>query len=64
MEEESQMIYGESFGLLSGALWICAIARLVLLGMLVNWRIPWVVFLFAVAAQCLVQYFTAKKHGK
>lgn len=64
MEEESMQIYGESFGLLSGAVWICAIALFVLLGMLIGWHISWVVFLFALAAQMVVQATIANKHGK
>lgn len=64
MEEESQTIYGESYGLLSGALWIAAIGLFVLMGMLIGWHIAWIIFIFAIAMQCLLQYFTAKKHGK
>lgn len=43
------------FGLFSGALWIFAIALFIALGFLVGFQYSWLVFLFAVAAQVLIQ---------
>jgi hypothetical protein len=43
------------FGLFSGALWIFAIALFAVLGFLIGFRYSWMVFLFAVAAQILIQ---------
>jgi uncharacterized membrane-anchored protein len=43
------------FGLFSGALWLFAIALFVVLGFLIGFQYSWAVFLFAIAAQVLVQ---------
>lgn len=61
MEVKSQTVYGESFGLLSGALWVFAVGLFILLGIVVGWYLAWLVFIFAVAIQCLIQYFIIKK---
>ena len=49
------------FGLYSGAIWIFAMALFFLLGFLVGFKFSWVIFIFAVAIQLLVQGFMAKK---
>ena len=49
------------FGMFSGSIWIFAAALFVLLGFLVGFRFSWVVFLFAVAFQLLVQGFMSKR---
>lgn len=57
-------IYDEKFGLLSGALWISALALFLLIGMLAGFKISWVIFFFAVAGQLVLQYYTMKSHDK
>lgn len=50
------------FGLLCGALWIFALAAFVTLGFLIGFKFSWLVFIFAIGFQLLIQYkFTAKK---
>jgi hypothetical protein len=49
------------FGLFSGALWIFAVALFAALGFLIGFQYSWVVFLFAVAAQTLIQAFMTSK---
>ncbi|MCL2472509.1 MAG: permease prefix domain 1-containing protein [Treponema sp.] len=49
------------FGMFSGAIWIFAIALFLLLGFLVGFRFSWLVFVFAVAIQLLVQGLMMKK---
>jgi hypothetical protein len=48
------------FGLLSGAIWILAFGLFVLLGFTVSFKFSWLVFVFAIAAQLLVQAFMCK----
>jgi hypothetical protein len=60
METQNE-VYDEKFGLLSGALWIAAIGFFILLGIAAGWHIAWIVFLFAVAAQCILNYLVLKK---
>jgi len=43
------------FGMFSGAIWIFAIGIFILLGFLIGFRFSWLVFIFAVAIQLLVQ---------
>lgn len=43
------------FGLFSGALWIFAVALFAVLGFLTGFQYSWVVFLFAIAGQILIQ---------
>lgn len=43
------------FGLFSGALWVFAVALFALLGFLIGFQYSWMVFLFAVAGQLLIQ---------
>jgi len=49
------------FGMLSGAIWIFALALFFLLGFLVGFRYSWVIFIFAVGIQLLVQGLMMKK---
>jgi len=43
------------FGMFSGAVWIFAIGLFILLGFLVGFKFSWLVFIFAVAFQLLIQ---------
>jgi hypothetical protein len=43
------------FGLFSGAIWIFAIGLFILLGFLIGFKFSWLVFVFAVAIELLVQ---------
>lgn len=55
---------GERFGLMSGFIWILAIAVFVLLGFTIGWHPAWVVFLFAMAAEMLLLVVTSgRKKG-
>jgi hypothetical protein len=48
------------FGLFSGAIWIFAIGLFILLGFLIGFKFSWLVFVFAVAIQLLVQGLMSK----
>lgn len=60
-EIQKQMVIFEDqetagrFGMISGAIWIFALGLFVLLGFLLGFRFSWIVFIFAVAGQLLVQ---------
>jgi len=47
--------------LFSGAIWICAIGLFVLLGFIIGFKFSWLVFVFAIAFQLLVQGFMSKR---
>ena len=65
MKEQFADPYAASrFGLFSGALWIFAIALFAGLGFLIGFQYSWLVFLFAVAGQLLIQAFTTPKIKK
>lgn len=49
------------FGLFSGALWIFAIALFITLGFLFSFAYSWLVFVFAIAVQLLIQAFMMSK---
>ena len=49
------------FGMLSGAIWIFAAGLFVLLGFAISFKYSWVVFIFAVAFQLLVQGMLSKR---
>jgi hypothetical protein len=52
------------FGLFSGAIWIFAIGAFTLLGMLIGFKFSWLVFVFAIALQLIVQAgMTCKKNN-
>jgi uncharacterized membrane protein YbhN (UPF0104 family) len=48
------------FGLFSGAIWIFAIGFFILLGFIVGFKFSWLVFVFAVAVQLVVQALMSK----
>lgn len=58
--QQSSKVYSEKFGLMSGSIWLFAIALFVLLGLWIGWHPAWVVFLFAIAGECLALFFFAK----
>jgi hypothetical protein len=49
------------FGMFSGAIWIFAIGLFILLGFLIGFRFSWLVFIFAVAFQLLMQGFIKRE---
>lgn len=49
------------FGLFSGAIWIFAVGIFILLGFLIGFKFSWLVFIFAVAIQLLVQGIMSRK---
>jgi hypothetical protein len=49
------------FGLLSGAIWIFAVGLFILLGFLIGFKFSWLVFVFAIAFQLLVQTLMSKR---
>ena len=49
------------FGIFSGAIWIFAIGLFILLGFFIGFKFSWLVFIFAIAIQLLVQGFMYKK---
>jgi hypothetical protein len=48
------------FGLFSGAIWIFAIGLFILLGFIIGFQFSWLVFIFAVAIQLMVQGLMSK----
>jgi hypothetical protein len=52
------------FGMFSGAIWIFAIGIFLLLGFLIGFKYSWLVFIFAVAFQLLIQASMSKKSDK
>lgn len=63
MEMWNDPAIANRFGMYSGAIWIFAAALFILFGFLAGFRYSWVVFLFAVAFQLLVQGIMMKKGG-
>lgn len=51
----------EQRGLLSGALWLFAIGLFVALGFAIGFKYSWIVFLFAVAGELLIEFRTRSK---
>jgi len=49
------------FGMFSGAIWIFAIGLFLLLGFLIGFKFSWLVFIFAVAFQLLIQGVMSKR---
>jgi hypothetical protein len=45
----------------SGAIWIFAVGLFILLGFLIGFKFSWLVFIFAVAFQLLIQGFMFKQ---
>ena len=65
-EEREMAMWNDSatasrFGMFSGAIWIFAIGLFILLGFLFGFKFSWLVFIFAVAVQLLVQGLMYKK---
>jgi len=57
-DPQSMMIRGT----ISGALWIFSFAAFLLLGFTIGWLYSWIVFIFAVGFEVLIEgYFMAKK---
>ena len=54
----------QRFGMYSGAIWITAAALFILLGFLASFKISWLIFFFATAAQLCMQGFMIKKDQK
>ena len=48
------------FGMFSGAIWISAVGLFLLLGFTLGFKFSWLVFIFAVAIQLLVQGIMSK----
>ena len=50
-------------GNISGALWIFSFAAFILLGLTIGWKYAWVVFIFAVGFEVLIEaYFSARRN--
>jgi hypothetical protein len=49
------------FGMFSGAIWIFAVGLFILLGFVISFKYSWLVFIFAVAFQLLVQGVMSKR---
>jgi hypothetical protein len=65
-EKQGMEIWGDPagamrFGLYSGAIWIFAVALFILLGFFVGFRYSWVIFIFAVAIELVLQALMTKK---
>jgi hypothetical protein len=52
------------FGMFSGAIWIFAAGLFILLGFLIGFKFSWLVFVFAIAIQLLIQGFMYKQVKK
>jgi len=61
MEMYADPAAANRYGLFSGAIWIFAAALFFLLGFLLGFKFSWVVFIFAVAIQLVLQGFMMKK---
>jgi hypothetical protein len=57
-------VIANRFGMFSGAIWIFAIGLFILLGFLIGFKFSWLVFVFAIAFQLLVQGFMYKQVKK
>jgi len=60
MEMWSDPVSASRFGVFSGAIWIFAVGLFILLGLLLGFKFSWLVFVFAVAFQLLVQGVMSK----
>ncbi|MDR2860608.1 MAG: permease prefix domain 1-containing protein [Elusimicrobiota bacterium] len=58
--EQYRRMHDEKFGLLSGFIWITAFGLFILFGYFATWNISWIVFIFAISAQLILEYFTMK----
>ncbi|MDR0494559.1 MAG: permease prefix domain 1-containing protein [Treponema sp.] len=50
------------FGMFSGAIWIFAIGLFILLGFIIGFKFSWLIFIFAVGVQLLVQGLMSRKN--
>jgi hypothetical protein len=57
-------VIASRFGMFSGAIWIFAAGLFILLGFLIGFKFSWLVFVFAIAFQLLVQGFMYKQVKK
>jgi MFS family permease len=57
-------VIASRFGMFSGAIWIFAAGLFILLGFLIGFKFSWLVFVFAIAFQLLVQGFMYKQIKK
>lgn len=57
-------VIANRFGMFSGAIWIFAVGLFILLGFLIGFKFSWLVFVFAIAFQLLVQGFMYKQVKK
>jgi uncharacterized membrane protein YidH (DUF202 family) len=64
MEMWNNPATAERFGLLSGALWIFALGLFFVLGFFAGFKTAWLVFVFATAAQLLIQAFMQGKKAR
>ncbi|MDR2817654.1 MAG: permease prefix domain 1-containing protein [Oscillospiraceae bacterium] len=63
-QKYNEIYQDEKFGLLCATLWMTALGIAIALGMLVSWPVSLIVFPFAIAAQCSLQYFAITRRGK
>ena len=63
MEMWSDPATASRFGMFSGALWVFAVGIFILLGFLIGFKFSWLVFIFAVAVQLVVQGFMSKRNN-
>ncbi|MCL2520267.1 MAG: permease prefix domain 1-containing protein [Spirochaetaceae bacterium] len=55
---------GVKFGMISGAIWIFAVAIFLTLGFLASWSWSWIIFIFATGLQALLPTFFMKRKEK
>jgi 4-amino-4-deoxy-L-arabinose transferase-like glycosyltransferase len=63
-QKYDEIYHDERFGLLCATLWMTALGIATALGMLISWPISLIVFPFAIAAQCFLQYLAITRRGK
>jgi hypothetical protein len=64
MEMWNDPVTASRFGMFSGAIWIFAIGLFIMLGFLIGFKYSWLVFVFAVAFQLMIQGFMFKSVSK
>jgi hypothetical protein len=64
MEMWNDPVTAGRFGMFSGAIWIFAIGLFIMLGFLIGFKFSWLVFVFAVAFQLMIQGFMFKSASK
>jgi hypothetical protein len=63
MEMWNDPVTATRFGMFSGAIWIFAAGLFILLGFVISFKFSWLVFVFAVAFQLLVQGLMSRKNA-